>query len=95
MAKMKQRIALLAFFSKGDIKDKPQEQAEVIRRLKQVAPEAEKAGVILGIESWLNADEHLRILDAVGSPAVQVYYDVANMEKHGLRHLQRDSSIGA
>ena len=96
MAKMGQRIALVAFFSKGDIKDKPEEQAEVIRRLKQVAPKAEKAGVILGIESWLNADEHLRILDAVGSPAVQVYYDVANMETNGydiykeIRQLGRD-----
>ena len=39
--------------------------------------------MILGIESWLNADEHCRILDAVASPAVQVYYDVANMEKMG------------
>jgi len=83
MAKLGQHIALLAFFNKGDIKGKSLEQAEVIRRLKQVAPKAEKAGVILGIESWLNADEHLRILDAVGSPAVQVYYDVANMETKG------------
>lgn len=83
MAQMRQRIALLAFFGKGDIKDKPRKQKEVIRRLKRVAPKAEKAGVVLGIESWLNADEHLRILDAVGSPAVQVYYDVANMERRG------------
>jgi sugar phosphate isomerase/epimerase len=37
----------------------------------------------LGVESWLSADEHLRILDAVGSPAVQVYYDVANMHQRG------------
>lgn len=89
-------IALLAFFGNGDIKGKPQEQKEVIRRLKQVAPKAEEAGVVLGIESWLNADEHLRILDAVGSPAVQVYYDVANMEHRGydiyseIRQLGRD-----
>ncbi len=96
MVKMKQRIVLLAFFSKGDIKNKPREQAEVIRRLKRVAPRAEKAGLVLGIESWLNADEHLRILDAVGSPAVQVYYDVANMDHMGydiceeIRQLGRD-----
>ncbi|MFW6170227.1 MAG: sugar phosphate isomerase/epimerase family protein [Planctomycetota bacterium] len=96
MATMNQRIALLAFFGKGDIKDQPREQREVIRRLKRVAPKAEKAGVILGIESWLNADEHLRILDGVGSPAVQVYYDVANMQRRGhdiyqeIRQLGRD-----
>jgi len=83
MPKLRQKIVLLAFFDNGDIKGKPQLQTEVIRRLKEVAPQAEKAGVVLGLETWLSADEHLRILDAVGSPAVQVYYDTANMEKQG------------
>lgn len=83
MPKLRQKIVLLAFFSEGDIKGKPELQAEVIRRLKRVAPQAEKAGVVLGLETWLSSDEHLRILDAVGSPAVQVYYDTANMEKQG------------
>ncbi|HQZ67251.1 MAG TPA: sugar phosphate isomerase/epimerase family protein [Planctomycetaceae bacterium] len=83
MPKLRQKIVLLAFFSEGDIKDKPELQAEVIRRLKRVAPQAEKAGVVLGLETWLSADEHLQILDSVGSPAVQVYYDTANMEKQG------------
>ena len=83
MPKLGQKIALLAFFGRGDIKGKPELQKEVIRRLKRVAPKAEKAGVVLGLETWLNADEHLRILDAVSSPAVQVYYDTANMQKRG------------
>ncbi|MBI2477915.1 MAG: sugar phosphate isomerase/epimerase, partial [Planctomycetia bacterium] len=83
MPKLRQKNVLVAFFGDGDIKDKPELQAEVIRRLKKVAPQAEKAGVVLGLETWLSADEHLRILDAVGSSAVQVYYDTANMEKQG------------
>ena len=83
MAQMKQRVILLAFFGNGDIKGKPDLQKEVIRRLKKIAPPAEKAGVVLGLESWLNADDHLRILDGVGSPAVQVYYDVCNMTDMG------------
>jgi L-ribulose-5-phosphate 3-epimerase len=83
MPKLQQKIVLLAFFGDGDIKGKPERQKEVIRRLKKVAPKAEEAGVVLGLETWLSADEHLRILDAVDSPAVQVYYDTANMEKQG------------
>jgi L-ribulose-5-phosphate 3-epimerase len=96
MAKMGQRVVLLAFFGKGDIKNRPELQDEVIRRLKKVAPRAEKAGVVLGVESWLNADEHRRILDAVASPSVQVYYDVANANKMGydiyeeIRRLGKD-----
>jgi sugar phosphate isomerase/epimerase len=39
--------------------------------------------VILGIESWLSAEDHMRIVDRVGSRAVQVYYDVANSAERG------------
>lgn len=83
MRAMETRVVLLAFFGKGDLKgDKPGTD-EVVRRLRDVAPKAEKAGVILGIESWLNAEEHVDIIQRVGSPAVKVYYDVANMENMG------------
>jgi sugar phosphate isomerase/epimerase len=77
------RVILLAFFERGDLRNDADGQAEVIRRLKRVAPKAEQSGVILGIESWLSAAEHQRILDAVGSPNVQVYYDVANATQMG------------
>ncbi len=77
------RVVLLAFFNQGDLLNDRARQDRVIEKLKQVAPAAEQAGVVLGIESWLNVDDHLRILDGVGSSAVQVYYDVANMTERG------------
>jgi L-ribulose-5-phosphate 3-epimerase len=77
------RVVLLAFFSQGDLRDDPKGVDEVVRRLKAVAPKAEKAGVTLGVESWLSADQHLDILDRVGSNAVQVYYDVCNSNDRG------------
>ncbi len=77
------RVCLLAFFGKGDIQGDREKQDEVIRRLKRVAPRAEQLDVVLGIESWMNADEHLRMIHAVGSPSVRVYYDVANMTERG------------
>ena len=83
MPQLNQQVVLLAFFGNGDIKDRPERRQEIARRLNRVAPRAEAAGVTLGIESYLNADEHLRILDAVGSPSVQVYFDVANMDEMG------------
>lgn len=76
-------VVLLAFFSKGDLRDDRAGVDEVVRRLKAVAPKAEKAGVKLGIESWLSAEEHLKILERVDSPAVQVYYDVCNSNDRG------------
>lgn len=77
------RVVLIAFFYKGDLKGDQAGTDEVVRRFKEIAPRAEKAGVILGIESWLSAEEHMDIIDRVGSKAVQVYYDVANSEKMG------------
>ena len=74
---------LLAFFGKGDLREDKAGVDEVVKRLKGVAPKAEKAGVILGIESWLSAQDHMDIIRRVGSPAVQVYYDVANSTERG------------
>ena len=73
------RVVLLAFFAKGDLKGDCEGTATVIRRLREVAPKAEKAGVILGIESWLSAEEHVAIIDAVfdrrqnGSPEFRLH----------------------
>ncbi len=77
------KTVLLAFFGKGDLVGDEAGQREVIRRLKRVAPKAEKAGVILGLESWLSAENTVRIMDQVGSQAVKMYYDVRNSTDRG------------
>lgn len=76
-------IVLVPFFSKGDLQNDKEGTAVVVQRLRRVAPKAEKAGVILGLESWLSAEQHVDILHRVGSPAVQVYYDMGNSHKQG------------
>jgi len=88
------RVVLLAFFGNGDLNGDKAGTDEVVRRLKEVAPRAEKAGVILGVESWLSAAQHLDILDRVGSKAVQVYYDVANSQKMGYDIYQEIRWLG-
>jgi L-ribulose-5-phosphate 3-epimerase len=88
-------VVLLAFFFKGDFYSgdytkvtgpKEVDKAamdKVVEILKREAPRAEEAGVIFGVESWLNAEQHLEILDRVNSKAVMVYYDVGNMHVRG------------
>ena len=85
---------LLAFFSNNDLRNDPKGKQVVIERLKAVAPKAEKAGIVLGIESWLSAPEHLAIMDAVGSPAVKVYYDVCNSSVMGYDIFQEIRDLG-
>ena len=56
---------------------------EVIKRLKEVAPHAEKKGIIIGIESYLDAAGHLRIMEEVGSKNVKAYVDFRNVDDAG------------
>ncbi len=80
---LKVKVVLLAFFGKGDLRDDPKGVDAVVERLKKVAPKAQDKGVILGIESWLSAEDSMAIIKRVGSPAVQVYYDVGNSHVRG------------
>jgi L-ribulose-5-phosphate 3-epimerase len=82
-AAMGVKIILVPFFGKGDLRKDSKGTEVVIERLKRLAPKAEKAGVILAIESMLSAEDHVKILDAVGSPAVRIYYDVGNSQEAG------------
>jgi sugar phosphate isomerase/epimerase len=80
---MKVGIILVPFFGQGDLKNDPAGIEAVIAVLKRLAPRAEKAGVILALESWLSAEDNIKIMTAVGSPAVAVYYDVGNSQEAG------------
>lgn len=77
------RVILLAFFSRGDLLDAHEQvkQADVdaaVERIKAAAPRAQDAGVILGIENYLNGEQNERILDRINHESVQIYYDVYN-----------------
>lgn len=70
---------LVPFFGKGELKMEAAEEIErVVDALKELAPRAARAGVTLGLENTLSADDNLAILERVNSPAVLVYYDVGN-----------------
>ncbi len=77
------KVILVAEFSNGDLKGDKAGIDRTVELLKEVAPRAERAGVILGLENYLSAPENLDILQRVGSPAVQVYYDVGNSTDKG------------
>jgi sugar phosphate isomerase/epimerase len=57
-------------------------QAQVdtfVAMMKEVARFAEKHGVVVALEDWISAEDNLRLLDAIGSDAVAVYYDPHNI----------------
>jgi L-ribulose-5-phosphate 3-epimerase len=77
------KVILLAFFNKNDLRNDPKGMDVVIGKLKEVMPHAEKLGKIIGLESYLTAEEHLYILEKVNSPNLKVYYDFRNATDAG------------
>jgi sugar phosphate isomerase/epimerase len=55
----------------------------VVEALRQIVPRAEDAGVVLGLENTLTAKQNLEIIERVGSPMLQVYYDIGNSTAYG------------
>ena len=67
----------------GDSHINMENQAEVntfVAMMKEVARYAEKAGVVVALEDWISAEDNIRLLDAIGSDYVAVYYDVRNIK---------------
>lgn len=55
----------------------------VIAVMKQIVPRAEDLGVIIGLENTLTAHQNLQIIEEIGSPMVQIYYDTGNSWGNG------------
>ena len=91
------KVILVPFFGQENIVDvnNQQEFDRLVAVLRELGPRAEKAGVILGLENTLSAVHNRKILDAVESPAVRVYYDVGNSTNNGHPVLEEIRSLGA
>ncbi len=74
---------LVAFFGNGDLLDKAGRVKQTdldsaVARLKSAAPRAKDANVVLAVENYLDARQNTELLDRVGHPSVQIWYDVYN-----------------
>ena len=50
-----------------------------VAMMKEIARYAEKYGVVVGLEDWISAEDNIRLLDAIASDHVAVYYDAHNI----------------
>jgi L-ribulose-5-phosphate 3-epimerase len=53
-----------------------------------------KTGIVLALGNYLSAEDSLKILGRVGSPAVRVYYDVGNSQAAGYHILEEIRLLG-
>ena len=69
---------LMPFFGEADVLEHKDHWPLIVEKLKRLAVIAERKKRVLAVESYLTAEDSIKMVDAVGSDAVKVYYDVRN-----------------
>jgi L-ribulose-5-phosphate 3-epimerase len=87
------KVILLPFFGRGALLTTA-EMDSVGDMLRDLAPAAERAGVILGLEDTISARNNVRIIDRTKSSAVLVYYDVGNSTLGGFDIIEEIRWLG-
>jgi L-ribulose-5-phosphate 3-epimerase len=87
------KVLLLPFFSRWALQTKA-EMDYVGDALRDLAPEASKAGVILGLEDTISAEDNVRIMERSRSTSVLVYYDVGNSTQAGFDPVKEIRWLG-
>ena len=95
MVEMKVKIAFLPLGVTGDLVKRPELRPVIVQRLKTVAVHAEKAGVVIGLETALPAAEEVQLLDEVGSPAIKSYFNFSNALQAGRNLIDELKTLGA
>jgi len=91
---LKTKVLLLPFFGKWAIQNQDEGNA-VGDALREIAPEAEKAGIILGLEDTISAENNVRIVDRSKSKQVSVYYDTGNSAAAGFDVVKEIRWLGS
>lgn len=83
MKLMNVKVAFLPLGNQGDLVKHPELRPAIVERLKVVGKMAEKAGVVVGIETALDAAGELQLLKDIGSKHIQIYFNFSNPLKAG------------
>ncbi|MEZ0542189.1 sugar phosphate isomerase/epimerase family protein [Fibrella arboris] len=83
MKAMNVTVAFLPLGVQGDLVKNPELRPAIVERLKVVGKLAKKAGVIVGIETSLDARGDVALLNDIGSKHIQIYYNFSNPLKAG------------
>jgi len=87
------KVLLLPFFGRWALETKD-EMDRAGDALRELGPDAAKAGVILGLEDTISAEDNVRIMERSRSASVLVYYDVGNSTKAGFDAVKEIRWLG-
>jgi len=86
------KTAFLPLGVEGDLTKYPERREAIVERLKMAGRKAEAAGVLIGIETSLDAAGEVALLEDVGSPAIKIYFNFQNPLEAG-RDLYQELKI--
>ena len=92
MKLMNVKVGFLPMGVQCDLVKHPELMDAVVSRLQQVGKMAEEAGVVIGIETALDASAEKKLLKQVGSDAIKSYFNFSNPLKNG-RDLCKELKI--
>ena len=83
MKAMGVKIAFLPLGVQGDLVKNPELRPALVERMKVIGKMAKKAGVVIGIETALDASGELKLLQDIGSNNIKSYFNFSNAIKNG------------
>jgi L-ribulose-5-phosphate 3-epimerase len=86
------KVAFLPLGTQGDLRKNPELRPAIVERLKVVGKMAQKAGVVVGVETALDATGEVALLNEIGSKHIQIYFNFSNPLKEG-RDLNQELRI--
>jgi L-ribulose-5-phosphate 3-epimerase len=92
MQLMNVKLAFLPLGVQCDLKKNPEVRDSVVARLKVVGKMAEAAGVVIGIETALDATGEVKLLKDIGSKNIKINFNFSNPLKDG-RDLYKELEI--
>ena len=95
MALMGTKIAFLPLGNEGDLIKHPERRDSIVTKLRMAGKKAEAAGVVIGIETALDAKGELELLKEIGSPAIKIYYNFANAIQNSRDLYSELKTLGA
>ena len=76
----------------GDLNQHPERRPALIERLRMAGKKAEAAGVVIGIETALEAAKEADFLDEIGSSAIKSYFNFGNAVQ-GKRDISEELEV--
>jgi sugar phosphate isomerase/epimerase len=89
------KVAFLPLGVEGDLNKHPERRDSIVAKLHRAGQKAKAAGVVIGIETALDAKGELQLLGEINSDGIKIYYNVANALQNGRDLYSELETLGA